>query len=168
MEVVSSGSGEGIGVFFTPKLQGNALDEAQVHVFLPAGASSTDDLMPMITGPHGLIETNGWTLNGSRSDGVTEFPYPWFERVFDFSTDQKQSGHILIGQTAGQAVQVILLYPAEMADAYWPAAKTILDSLAFEPSLLPVETSPEGGSPAAGEFQGEDPATMCDPAKEPC
>jgi hypothetical protein len=162
MEVMATGSGEGVGVFFTFKPEGNALDEAEVHIFLPSGATSTSDLMPMITGPNGLIESNGWTLNGSRADGVTEFPYPWFEMVFDISTDQEQSGHILIGQTNGQAVQVTLLYPAEMADAYWPAAKTILDSLEFEPSLLPVTTSPEART-------GEDPAAMCDdPTQEPC
>lgn len=58
-------------------------------------------------------------------------------------------------------MQVTLLYPTEMADAYWLAAKTILDSLEFEPSLLPVTTSPEAGA-------GEDPATMCDSTQEPC
>lgn len=141
MEASGAGSGEGVGVFFTFKPQGNALDEAEVHVFLPAGAASTTDLMPMITGPNGLIESNGWTLDGSRADTATEFPYPWFEMVFDFSTDQEQSGHILIGQTNGQAVQVTLLYPAEMADAYWPAAKTILDSLTFDAELLPIKSS---------------------------
>jgi hypothetical protein len=63
--------------------------------------ASTDGLMPMITGPNGLIKSNGWTLDGARADGVTEFPYPWFEMVFDISTDQEQSGHILIGQING-------------------------------------------------------------------
>ncbi len=141
MTVESTGSGEGVGVFFTFKPQGNALDEAEVHVFLPAGAASTTELMPMITGPNGLIESNGWTLDGSRSDTASEFPYPWFEMVFDISSDREQSGHILIGQTNGQAVQVTLLYPAEMADAYWPAANAILESLKFEPSLLPIDSS---------------------------
>ncbi|MGJ3254432.1 MAG: hypothetical protein ACFE0J_25360 [Elainellaceae cyanobacterium] len=143
MEVSSSGSGEGVGVFFTFKPQGNALDDAEVHVFLPSGASSTSDLMPMITGANGLIENNGWTLDGSRADTASEFPYPWFEMVFDISTDFEQSGHILIGQTNGQAVQVTLLYPSEMADAYWPAAETVLDSLEFDASLLPLDNSSE-------------------------
>ncbi|NJL48996.1 MAG: hypothetical protein HC929_17935 [Leptolyngbyaceae cyanobacterium SM2_5_2] len=52
----------------------------------------------------------------------------------------EQSGHILLGQTNDQTVQVTLLYPAEMANAYWPAAKAILDSLEFEPSLLPINS----------------------------
>jgi ABC-type phosphate transport system substrate-binding protein len=33
MEVMGTGSGEGVGVFFTFKPQGNALDDAKVHVF---------------------------------------------------------------------------------------------------------------------------------------
>jgi hypothetical protein len=141
MEVMGTGSGEGVGVFFTFKPQGNGLDDAEVHVFLPAGTASTDDLMDTITGPNGLIESNGWSLDGSRADTASEFSYPWFEMVFDISTDFEQSGHILIGQADGQAIQVILLYPAEMADAYWPAANTVLDSLEFDQSLLPITSS---------------------------
>lgn len=140
MEVMGAGSGEGVGVFFTFKPQGSALDEVEVHVFLPAGVASTDDLMPFITGPSGLIESNGWSLDGSRADTASEFPYPWFEMVFDISTDFEQSGHILIGQMHGQAIQVTLLYPSEMADAYWPAANTVLESLEFDESLLPINS----------------------------
>jgi hypothetical protein len=61
--------------------------------------------------------------------------------VINFSTDQERSGQILLGQIHGQAVQITLLYPAGMASAYWPAAKTILDSLEFDPSLLPIHGS---------------------------
>ena len=141
MEVMATGSSEGVGVFFTFQPQGNALDDAEVHVFLPANSSDTGDLMAFITGPNGLIENNGWTLDGSRADTAPEFPYPWFEMVFDISTDQEQAGHILIGQSAGQPIQVIVLYPTEMADEFWPAANTVLDSLAFDADRLPVTTS---------------------------
>jgi hypothetical protein len=141
MEVMAAGSGEGVGVFFTFKPQGNALDDAEVHVFLPANTPSTTELMPMITGPNGLIENNGWSLDNTRADNVSDFPYPWVEMVFDISTDMEQSGHIVIGQTNGQAVQVVVLYPAEMADAYWASARTVLNSLEFDPDLLPVTTS---------------------------
>ncbi|MEB3212244.1 MAG: hypothetical protein VKL39_12860, partial [Leptolyngbyaceae bacterium] len=127
--------------FFTFKPQGNALDEAEVHVFLPSNASFTSDLMPLITGENGLIANNGWSLDGSRADTASEFPYPWFEMVFDISTDAEQSGHILIGQTNGQAIQVTVLYPSEMAEAYWDSARVILDSLEFDPSLLPITNS---------------------------
>ncbi|MBD2108096.1 hypothetical protein [Nodosilinea sp. FACHB-13] len=157
MEVTSSSSDEGLGAFFDFKPQNTALDEARVQVFLPAGGSSLDDLIPFVTGPNGLLEINGWTLREGQSNAALN-AYPWVERVFDFSTEQQQAGHVLVGEAAGQAVQVILLYPTAMTDAYWPAAKTILDSLAFEPSLLPIEASSEG----------EDPATVCDPTKEPC
>jgi hypothetical protein len=143
MEVMGIGSGEGVGVFFTFEPQGNALDEAEVHVFLPANASNTGDIMDFITGPNGLIANNGWSLDNTRADNVSDFPYPWVEMVFDISTDREQSGHIVIGQANGQAIQVTLLYPAEMADAYWPSARTVLDSLAFDADLLPVTTSEE-------------------------
>lgn len=141
MEVMGIGSGEGVGVFFTFKPQGNALDDAEVSVFLPSGASSMDDLMLMITGPNGLIEGNGWYLDGSRADTASEFSYPWFEMVFDISTDLEQSGHVLIGESSGQPVQIIVLYPAEMADEFWPAANIVLNSLEFDSDLLPVATS---------------------------
>lgn len=162
MKVFGTGSGEGIGVLFTFKSQGNALDDAQVHIFLPSGTPSTTELQPRITGSNGLIESNGWTIDSIKADGVAEFPYSWLEMVFNFSTDMEQSGHILIGQTNGQAVQIILLYPTEMSDAYWPAARSILNSLEFDPNLLPIGESSEG------DFTGEDPATMCDPTTESC
>ena len=141
MEVMGTGSGEGVGVFFTFKPQGNALDDAEVHVFLPANTSDTGDLMEFITGPNGLIESNGWSLDNTRADNVSDFPYSWVEMVFDISTDMEQSGHIVIGQSNGQAIQVTVLYPAEMADAYWSNARTVLDTLEFDPDLLPVTSS---------------------------
>ncbi len=161
MMVESQGSGEGVGVFFTFNPQDNALDEAEVSVFLPSNTSDTGDLMDFITGPNGLIESNGWYLDGSRADTASEFPYPWFEMVFDISTDFEQSGHILIGESNGQAIQVIVLYPAEMADQFWPAVNTVLDSLEFEPSLLPIDNS-------EADLPGEEPAPVCEPVTDPC
>ncbi len=141
MEIAETGSGEGVGVFFTFKPQGNALDSAQVHIFLPAGAATAADQEPFVTGPNGLMNSNGWLTNRIQRQGSADFPYPWVETVISFSTDQEQSGQILLGQIHGQAVQVTLLYPAEMAGAYWPAARTILDSLEFDPGLLPIHGS---------------------------
>jgi hypothetical protein len=97
--------------------------------------------MPFITGPNGLIESNGWYLDNTRADNVSDFPYPWVEMVFDISTDMEQSGHIVIGQSNGQAIQVTVLYPAEMADEFWASARPILDSLEFDADLLPITTS---------------------------
>jgi peroxiredoxin family protein len=152
MEVMAAGSGEGVGVFFTFKPQGNALDDAQVHVFLPAGVSTSADQLPFVTGPNGLMASNGWMEDSVDMDGSEDFPYAWVETVIHFSTDQEQSGHILLGQTDGQAVQVTLLYPAEMADAYWPAAKTVLESLEFDAALLPVTTSESPNATAPANF----------------
>ncbi|PZV02726.1 MAG: hypothetical protein DCF32_14685 [Leptolyngbya sp.] len=143
MEVASSSSDEGLGVFFNFKPQGTALDGARLQVFLPAGGTSTADLIPLVTGANGLLASNGWTLEEGQSNAALS-AYPWVEQVFDFSADRQQAGHVLVGEAAGQAVQVILLYPTAVADDYWPAAKTILDSLNFEPSLLPIEASTEG------------------------
>ena len=141
MQVMGAGSGEGVGVFFTFKSRGNALDDAEVHVFLPSGATSAAELEPFVTGPNGLMANNGWIQQGVEEGGSERLPYGWVEKVIDFSTDMEQSGHILLGQANGQAVQVTLLYPAEMADAYWPAATTVLVSLQFEGDLLPIRTS---------------------------
>lgn len=139
MEVFGTGSGEGVGVRFIFKPQGNALDDAEVSIFLPAGGSSTSDLN--IDGPNGLIENNGWSLDGQRADTASEFPYPWFEMVFDISTDLEQTGHILLGESHGQAIQVIVLYPTDMSDEFWPGARIVLESLEFDAELLPITTS---------------------------
>jgi hypothetical protein len=81
---------------------------------------------------------NGWKVDKIQADESPEFPYSWLETLIDFSTDKEQSGHILLGQTNAQAVQVTLLYPAEMFGAYWPSAKAILESLGFKADLLPL------------------------------
>jgi hypothetical protein len=139
MRVMGTGSGEGVGVFFTFESQGSALDDAEVHVFLPSATASAAELEPFVTGPNGLMANNGWIQKGV--GGSERFPYGWVEKVIDFSTDMEQSGHILLGQANGQAVQVTLLYPAEMADAYWPAATSILESLQFDGDMLPIRAS---------------------------
>jgi len=141
MEVAGTGSGEGVGVFFTFKPQGTHLDEAEVHIFLPAGATTAAEQEPFITGSGGLMESNGWIVDSIQTDGSADFPYPWVEDVINFSTDREESGHILLGQVDGQAVQVTLFYPAEMSDAYWASARPILDSLEFDSSLLPISPS---------------------------
>ena len=141
MQVMGAGSGEGVGVSFTFKSRGNALDDAEVHVFLPSGTASAADLEPFVTGPNGLMANNGWIQKGAEEGGSERFPYGWVEKVIDFSTDTEQSGHILLGQTNRQAVQVTLLYPSEMDEAYWPAATTVLESLQFDGDLLPIRSS---------------------------
>jgi hypothetical protein len=162
MEVDDGCAGEGCGFFFTFLPQNNALDNAEVHVFLPAGAATAAEQEPFVTGPSGLIENAGWRVDGMESGATEQFPYAWVEQVINFSSDREEAGHILLGEAEGQAVQVLLLYPAEMADAYWPAANTVLETLEFNPDLLPLGTSPEG--PATGE----DSSTLCAPAEAAC
>jgi hypothetical protein len=138
MRVIGTGSGEGVGVFFTFKAQGNALDDAEVHIFLPSGTASAADLEPFVTGPRGLMANNGWIREGVEVGGSERFPYSWVEKVIDFRTDSQLSGHVLLGQAHGQAIQVTLLYPADLADDYWPAATSVLESLQFDADLLPI------------------------------
>jgi hypothetical protein len=140
MRVMRTGSGEGLAVFFTFEPQGNALDDAEVHIFLPSGAASAEALEPFVTGPNGLMANNGWIQQGVEEAGSERFPYGWVETVIDFSADMGQSGHILLGQAHAQAVQVTLLYPAELADQYWPAATSVLETLQFDGDLLPIRT----------------------------
>lgn len=140
MEVAGVGSGEGVGVFFTFRPGSAGLDDARVHVFLPAGTDAATDLAPFVTGPGGLLESNGWTPGDVRSPSP-DFPYPWVETVVDFSTGEDESGHVLLGHAEGQAVQVTLLYPDDAADDYWAAARTVLETLEFDPALLPIGSS---------------------------
>jgi hypothetical protein len=129
--VSSSGSSEGVGVFFRFKPQGNALDTAEIHVFLPTGVATATEQEPFVTGSNGLVQNNGWQVDQQRTQS-DQFAYPWVKQVLDISTDQEQTGHILLGEVPGQAIQVVLLYPAEMADSFWPAATTVLDTLQFK------------------------------------
>jgi hypothetical protein len=163
MQVDGGCAGEGCGFFFAFVPQGNALDNADLHIFLPAGVATAADQQPFVTGPNGLIENAGWIVNSVESDGSEDFTYPWVETVISFSTDQEEGGYILLGQSDGQAVQVVAKYPAEMADTYWGSARTVLDTLEFEADLLPLKVSTEGPAEA-----GEDADTMCDPDQEPC
>ena len=138
MRVMGAGSGEGVGIFFTFEPQGNALDDAEVHIFLPSGTASAAALESFVTGPNGLMANNGWIQEGVEEEGSTRFPYSWVEKVIDFSTEMEQAGHILLGQAHAQAIQVTLLYPAELEDQYRPAATSVLETLQFDGDLLPI------------------------------
>jgi hypothetical protein len=140
IEVSSGGSGEGVGVFFTFKPQGNALDQAEIHLFLPAGAKTAAEVETYVIGVNGLMANNGWIVDKAAA-APQDLMYSWVKKIITFSTDQEMMGHLLIGETNGQGLQVILLYPKQMANAYWPAAKTVLGSLEFEPNLLPIKRS---------------------------
>jgi membrane-bound inhibitor of C-type lysozyme len=163
MKAFGSGSGEGVGVSFTFKPQGNALDDAEISFFFPKGSATAANFEKSVTGSNGLMENNGWKLESQTND-TSEFPYPWVKKVIHFSTDKEQSGRILLGETNGQAVQVILLYPAAMSEAYLPSARTVLENLEFKSELLPISSTIsyhcEGGKTVSIRYQKESDSVL--------
>ena len=161
MQVDGGCAGEGCCFSFTFLPKNSDLDNAEVHIYIPRGTKTAAEQDVFVTGPNGLMENNAWTINPD--DTATErFPYDWVKKVINFSTDDAETGHIILGEVDGQAIQVMVVYPTAMADQFWPAADMVLQNLTFAMELLPLQPSSEG------QFEGEDPATMCDPTKEPC
>ncbi len=142
MTVEGGCSGEGCGFTFNFKPQGNALDKAEVHIFLPAGAASAADQELFVTGPNGLLHNNGWKKEGETTD-TGEFAYEWISKIINFSDPGNQGmvGKILLGEASGQAVQVTLYYPDEMADEFLAQAHLVLENLEFKEDKLPLGRS---------------------------
>ena len=161
MQVDGGCAGEGCGFSFTFLPQNNDLDNAEVHIFIPRGTKTAAEQAVLITGPNGLIENNNWAIV-SLGTTTQYLPADWVKTVIDFAADDGETGQIILGEVNGQAIQVMIIYPTAMADQFWSAAAMVLQNLTFETELLPLQPSSEGG------FQGEDPATMCDPTREPC
>lgn len=159
MQVEGGCSGEGCGFSFTLTPQDNDLDNAEVHIFIPRGAKTAAEQEVFVTGPNGLMENNAWQAIADPK-AAQQYPYGWVKKVIAFNSEDNESGQILLGEVGGQAVQVMVVYPAAMANQFLPAAKVVLDNLTFATELLPLQPSSEG--------PGEDPATMCDPSKESC
>ncbi len=139
MQVQGTGSGEGSGFIFTFKPRGNALDKAKVHIFLPRGAATAADQELFVTGPKGLLENNGWKKEGETAD-IGKFPSAWVRKVISFSdlNNKEMVGKILLGEASGQAVQVILNYPAGMDKEFLANADLILGKLSFKSDKLPI------------------------------
>lgn len=135
-------SGEGCGFNFRFNPQGSALDKAQVHIFLPAGAASAAAQESFVTGPNGLLANNGWKKEDEITD-TGKFPYEWVKKVISFSDpgNKEMVGKILLGETHGQAVQVTLYYPADMAAEFLTQANLILENLQFKDDKLPLKKS---------------------------
>jgi hypothetical protein len=129
-------SGEGCGYFFNFKPKGNALDEAQLHIFLSAGARNAAQVE---RGTTDLIKGNGWTVD-KKAKPPQHLMYPWVKKIITFSAEKNMMGYILIGETNRQGVRVTLLYPKQMSNDFLPAAKTILDNLRFKADKLPITT----------------------------
>ena len=142
MVVEGMGSGEGSGFFFRFKPQGNALDQAEVHIFLPRGAATAADLERFVTGPNGLLENNGWKKEGETTD-TGKFPSEWVRKVISIADPKNKDmvGKILLGEASGQAVQVILYYPADRGDEFLTNAHLILGKLQFKSDKLPLKKS---------------------------
>jgi hypothetical protein len=136
MTLEANCSGEGCGYFFKFKPKGNALDEAEVHIFLSAGARNATQAE---RSANGLIEGNGWTVD-KKAKPPRDLMYPWVKKIITFSAGKKQMGRILIGEKHGQGIRVTLFYPTGMADSFLPAAKTILNNLHFKANKLPITT----------------------------
>jgi hypothetical protein len=142
MKVEGSCSGEGCGFTFTYKPQGNALDKAEVHIFLPRGAATAAAQEPFVTGPRGLLKNNGWKKEGETKD-PGKFPSKWVRKVISFSDPKNKGmiGEILLGEASGQAVQVILYYPVDRSDEFLTNATLILGKLHFKGDKLPLKRS---------------------------
>jgi hypothetical protein len=136
------GSGDGSGFIFTFKPQGNALDKAKVHIFLPRGAATAATQEPFVTGPRGLLENNGWKKEGETTD-IGGFPSAWVRKVISFADPKNKGivGKILLGEASGQAVQVILYYPDDMDKEFLTNADLILGKLSFKSDKLPIGKS---------------------------
>jgi hypothetical protein len=142
MKVEGTGSGEGTGFIFTFKPQGNPLDQAKVHIFLPRGAATAAAQEPFVTGPKGLLENNGWKKEGGTTD-TGKFPSEWVRKVISFADPKNKGmvGKILLGEAGGQAVQVILYYPADRGEEFLASANLILGKLHFKADQLPLKRS---------------------------
>lgn len=141
IDVNSTGSGEGVGIFFEFKPQGNTLDRAEVHFFFPTGARTAAEVeFFALDGPNSLMANNGWSPV-AEAKPPQELAYPWIKKIINFSAPQEMMGQILLGETNGQGLRVTLLYPAAMADAYWFSVKPLLDNVEFEANLLPIKSN---------------------------
>jgi hypothetical protein len=134
-------SGEGCGLYF--KFPDGALDSAKVHIFLPKGAATAAAQEKFVTGPHGLMESNGWKNDGESCD-TGSFPYAWIRKIISFSdrSNDGMVGKVLMGETNGQAVQLTLYYPSDMGKEFLEGAKVILENLYFKSDQLPLRKAP--------------------------
>jgi hypothetical protein len=71
MTLQGTGSGEGAGFIFTFKPQGNPLDKAKVHIFLPRGAATAAAQEPFVTGPQGFWKTTAGKMKANPQISVS-------------------------------------------------------------------------------------------------
>jgi hypothetical protein len=134
MTVDANCAGEGCGYFFKFKPQNSALDQSEVHLFLPAGAKTATDAE---IGLDSLMQSNGWK-KAETATPISEFSYPWVKKIIPFTANQGMAGYILIGETNNQGVRATLFYPIELSETFIPGAKIVLDNLQFKADKLPI------------------------------
>ncbi len=140
MQLQGTSSSEGCGFNLTFKPQGNALDKAEIHIYLPRGAATAAAQEPFVTGPNGLLANNGWEKESETKD-TGKFPYGWVRKIISFADPGNKGmvGKILLGESNGQAVQVALYYPSDMANDFLNNANLILGKLHFKGDQLPLK-----------------------------
>jgi hypothetical protein len=136
MSVESTCSGEGCGYFFKFKPQNSVLDQSEVHIFLPAGAKTSEDAEINL---NILMQGKSWR-SAETGSFSSEFTYPWVKKIIHFKAKQGMVGYIIIGEIFNQGVRTVLFYPTELHDIFMPAAKSVLDNLQFKPEKLPITT----------------------------
>ncbi|MES2766219.1 MAG: hypothetical protein V4642_10140 [Bacteroidota bacterium] len=125
-----SASGEGMSVNFIANFGGRKNPNAHVNIFFPAGNPGLDQLRDMTIGPQGLLAENKWRL--IRSDKKAKMPYSWAQEQYVFQHkdgDQYSSGSVIIGESAGRGMQIIVEYPVEYAEGFMPRAGILLKHL---------------------------------------
>ena len=139
MKVEATGSSEGSGFLFKYKPHGKALDKAEVQIFLPRGVATAAAQEPFVTGKNGLLANNGWKKEGE-TGASEDFPYSWVKKVLSFSDPNHAGmfGNILLGETHGQAVQVVLYYSGAQGRDFLADARAILQHLHFKSDKLPL------------------------------
>ena len=138
------GSGEGAIAIFKPTVTTENSEDIELSVFLPRGSeeqSVEDYLANFVNADNGLIASNGWQIIEPETASFTAADYSWVDTIIDFETGSEVVGHIMIGKVNGQTVQAILRYPSEEADTYLPMMKTVLNSVTFDESQLPLPAS---------------------------
>lgn len=144
LEAQVLGSGEGSVAIFKPVNATETSEDVDLSIFLPRGSaeqSIEDYLANFVNADNGLIASNGWQVIESENASFTAVDYPWVDTVIDFEADSGTVGHIMLGKVNGQTVQATLQYPSEEADTYLPMMKTVLDSVTFDESQLPLPAS---------------------------
>ena len=110
---------------------------AKMTFTLPATAVTSIDLERTATEPDGLLAQNNWQVLED-SALVKRLNYPWIRTVIAFSGEGDLSGAVILGETNGQTVQLVVQYPDAAAQTYWATAMLILDNLEFDAEQLPL------------------------------